>query len=125
VRSADPTANVILVDNVEHYKTRFAELQDEVDRRNMRRFIVMDLITGRVDKNHPLHGWLTDYGVSEIDLEWFRTNPQAPDMMGLDYYPHSDWQLDSVNGGVRQRRADNPWGCTGSRRSITGGTGCR
>jgi glycosyltransferase involved in cell wall biosynthesis len=113
IRQADPTATVLLVDNVEHYKTRFAELADEVERRNLRRFIVMDLITGRVDKRHPLYEWLTDYGVSEIDLEWFRTNPQTPDVMGLDYYPHSDWQIDMVNGGVRQRRADNPVGLYG------------
>ena len=34
--------------------------------------------------------------MSELDLEWFRTHPQSPDVLGLDYYPHSDWQLDLV-----------------------------
>ena len=38
--------------------------------------------------------------MSELDLDWFRTNPQSPDVLGLDYYPHSDWQLDQ-----RRRRA--------------------
>jgi len=48
--------------------------------------------------------------MSELDLEWFRSNPQTPDLLGLDYYPHSDWQLDVHVGGVRQRRADQPAG---------------
>ena len=51
----------------------------------------MDLLTGRVDKHHPLYPWLKGYGLSEVDLDWFRTHPQAPDVLGLDYYPHSDW----------------------------------
>src|SRR6185369_8288158 len=43
----------------------------------------------------------------------FAANPQSPDVMGLDYYPHSDWQLDQLGGRVRQRRADNPVGLYG------------
>ena len=49
---------------------------------------------GRVDRIIRFHSWLTSYGMSELDIEWFRTNPQAPDVLGLDYYPHSDWQLE-------------------------------
>src|SRR5687768_5349408 len=74
----------------------------------------MDLLTGRVDKHHPLFPWLTSYGMSELDLDWFRANPQSPDVLGLDYYAHSDWQLDfGPTGAVRQRRADNPLGFYG------------
>jgi hypothetical protein len=51
--------------------------------------------------------------MSEIDIAWFKSNPQSPDVLGLDYYPHSDWQLDQVGGKVRQRRADNPVGLYG------------
>jgi hypothetical protein len=52
--------------------------------------------------------------MSDIDIEWFKSNPQQPDVLGLDYYPHSDWQLDSIAGGrVRQSRADNPHGLYG------------
>ena len=80
----------------------------EVARRNLRRFVVLDLLLGRVDQHHPLYSWLTSYGLSELDIEWFRQNPQTPDVLGIDYYPHSDWQLDAHVGGVRQRRADNP-----------------
>ncbi len=113
IRRAQPEATVLLCDASESYKTRVSSLQKEVNRRNLRRFLVMDLLTGRVDVNHPLYQWLNAYGMTDLDLEWFRTNPQVPDVLGLDYYPHSDWQLDMHFGSVRQRRSDNPAGLYG------------
>ncbi len=110
IRRVQPESTVLLCDASENYKTRVPALQKEVNRRNLRRFVVMDLLTGRVDKDHPLYAWLHAYGMSDLDLDWFRANPQSPDLLGLDYYPHSDWQLDQQQGQVRQRRADNPAG---------------
>ncbi len=113
IRASDPTATVLLCDASETYKTREPHLQAEVQRRNLRRFVVMDLLLGRVDRDHPLYSWLNSYGMPELDLQWFRTNPQKPDLFGLDYYPHSDWQLETKVGVVKQRRADNPLGLYG------------
>jgi beta-glucosidase/6-phospho-beta-glucosidase/beta-galactosidase/glycosyltransferase involved in cell wall biosynthesis len=110
IRRVMPEANILHVDNVESFKTRHQPLEIEVRRRNLRRFLVLDLLTGRVNKDHPLFIWLTSYGFSELDLEWFRQNPQMPDLLGLDYYSHSDWQLEVIGGSVQQRRADTPVG---------------
>ena len=113
IRRVMPEATVLLCDAAENYKTRDDSLQGECRRRNLRRFIVMDLLMGRVDRDHPLHSWVTNYGMSELDLQWFRANPQAPDIFGLDYYPHSDWQLEKHGNIVKQRRADVPLGLYG------------
>lgn len=114
IRRVMPEATVLHVDAAEAYKSRDKNLAVEVQRRNLRRFVVMDLLTGRVDKHHPLFPWLTSFGMSELDLDWFRANPQSPDVLGLDYYAHSDWQIDIGSGGsVRQRRADHPLGFYG------------
>src|SRR5438046_1785245 len=113
IRRAQPEATVLLCDAAESYKTRSPQLEAEVKRRNLRRFLVLDLLLGRVDKFHPLYSWLTSYGISELDLDWFRTNPAAPDALGLDYYTHSDWSLETVGNSVRQSRADNPVGLHG------------
>jgi beta-glucosidase/6-phospho-beta-glucosidase/beta-galactosidase len=113
IRRVMPEATVLLCDASESYKTRVESLQAEVKRRNLRRFLVMDLLTGRVDAEHPLHDWVSSFGLSELDLQWFRDNSQRPDVLGLDYYPHSDWQLDLHEGSVRQRRADSPAGLHG------------
>jgi beta-glucosidase/6-phospho-beta-glucosidase/beta-galactosidase/glycosyltransferase involved in cell wall biosynthesis len=116
IRRAMPEATVLLCDAAENFKTHDQSLQIEVKRRNLRRFVVMDLLLGRIDHNHVLYPWLNTYGMSDIDIDWFRGNPQSPDVLGLDYYPHSDWQLDQIGGAgtrVRQRRADNPAGLYG------------
>src|SRR4051812_25901595 len=114
IRRAAPEATVLLCDAAESFKTRHKDLHAEVQRRNLRRFLVMDLLLGRGDQHHPLHSWVTSYGMSELDLAWFRANPQAPDLFGMDYYPHSDWQIDrGPTGAIRQRRADSPMGLYG------------
>ena len=113
IRRAMPEATVLLCDASENFKTRSPQLELEVKRRNLRRFVVMDLLLGRVDRNHPMFSWLTSYGMNELDIDWFRTHPQCPDVLGLDYYPHSDWQLELEGNAVRQRRADNPVGLYG------------
>ena len=110
IRRTQPDATVMLCDALENFQTRSPELKNEVALRNMRRFVVLDLLAGRVDHEHLLYGWLTAFGFSELDLAYFRANPQMPDLIGLDYYPHSDWQIEWRDGGIRQRRADYPIG---------------
>src|SRR6185436_11011351 len=53
IRRAKPEATVLLCDAAENYKSRSKDLAGEVARRNLRRFVVMDLLLGRVDANHP------------------------------------------------------------------------
>ena len=110
IRRVMPEATVLMVDTAEHYKSRHESLSEEVNRRNLRRFAVMDLLTGRVDRHHPLFAWFSGYGISDLDLDWFHSHPQTPDVLGMDYYAHGDWQLDMINGSVRQKRADSPAG---------------
>lgn len=111
VRQVMPEATVLLCDSAEAFRSRHKTLAAEVARRNLRRFLLLDLISGRVDLHHPLFEWVTSFGLSELDLNWFAGNRQAPDVIGLDYYAHTDWQLDlQPDGAVRQRRADNPTG---------------
>ncbi len=120
VRRAAPEATVVLCDAAETYQTKHERLKGEAAMRNLRRFVLMDLITGRVDHRHPLFEWLTGYGFSELDIDWLRSNPQTPDVLGLDYYPHGDWQLDwdAAGNRMRQRRADVPAGLKGVARAY-------
>src|SRR4029079_14917904 len=88
IRRAMPEATVLLCDAAENFKTHDQTLQIEVKRRNLRRFVVMDLLTGRIDHHHVLYPWLSAYGMSDIDIAGCKSNPQQPDVLGLDYYPH-------------------------------------
>jgi hypothetical protein len=110
IRRVDPEATVLLCDAADTFQTRDEALRDEVMRRNQRRFLLLDLLMGRVDSHHPLRAWLEAYGFSELDLAWLCSHRQAPDVIGLDYYPHSDWELETGPRGVLQRRAAAPAG---------------
>ncbi|SDG46662.1 family 1 glycosylhydrolase [Microbacterium pygmaeum] len=52
-----------------------------------RRFLALDLITGRVDDAHPLRDWLGEHGYTDEDLVWFAANAVQPDVLGVNYYP--------------------------------------
>ena len=104
IRRLAPEATVILCDSCEHHHTREPQLEPDVRLRNLRRFAVLDLLTGRVDQTHPLYKWFISYGFSDPDLEWIKTNRWAPDVIGLDYYTHTETQLESTSNGLRQRK---------------------
>jgi beta-glucosidase/6-phospho-beta-glucosidase/beta-galactosidase len=52
-----------------------------------RRFLVEDLLVGRVGNGHSLAEYLLAHGMSEDDLSWFRANTAPPDVIGVNYYP--------------------------------------
>ncbi len=62
---------------------------------NDRRFLSLDLLSGRIDWEHALFGWLTRRaGVPPAELESFVRDPCPPDIVGINYYVTSDWFLD-------------------------------
>ena len=78
-------------------------IQDDVVLRNGRRHIVIDLITGRIDREHPLKPWLEKNGFAAADLNWFLRNAIEIDVLGLDYYCHSEMELYPCGDHHRQR----------------------
>ncbi|MBV8102744.1 MAG: family 1 glycosylhydrolase [Verrucomicrobia bacterium] len=83
----------------------------DVARRMERRHLAVDLVTGRVGPRHFLWDWLRQNGFSRIDLLWFRQNAQEVDVIGLDYYNHTEVEiLTSPEGHYLQRIARNPLG---------------
>jgi len=67
IRRAQPQATVLHCDNVENYKSRDPGAGHRSDAgRNLRRFLVLDLLMGRLDRHHPLFNWVTSYGMSEL-----------------------------------------------------------
>lgn len=87
------------------------------------RFLVEDLVTGRVDDHHPLTGLLLSHGWDEDRLRWFQQAPVAPDVMGVNYYPrHSTEVLDPTDwhdGGFGDPRASTDAGVAGLEDVLT------
>lgn len=63
-----------------------------------RRWLSFDLLCGRVDRSHPLFGYIRNEGFTEREILWFRDNPCPPDVIGINYYLNSDRFLDHRRG---------------------------
>jgi beta-glucosidase len=77
---------------------------------DMDRFVTMfELVTGRVEKDHPLHAYLTENGIDDRDLYWYREHAVELDVVGLNYYPFmSVWRRSLASDGTTLQDAE--WG---------------
>lgn len=81
---------LVHVDTCERHVAFEQESYAHVEKSNHLRFIALDLILGRVNLHHPMYSYLLQNGASTKDLQWFITNPATIDILGLDYYSHSE-----------------------------------
>ena len=97
VRSVRPDARFIHTEDAgKTWSTH--PLEAECVEREHRRWLGLDLLTGRVDRHHPLFGFLLRNGLTETEILWFADNPCPPDVIGLNYYVTSDRFLDHRTG---------------------------
>ncbi|GEN50404.1 family 1 glycosylhydrolase [Alkalibacterium pelagium] len=82
-----PDAVFIHVDATKRYHTDEARLETEMELWNENRFVMWELIQGRIVTGHPLYDWMISYGTAPETLDWFSQHPVQPDIVGLNYYP--------------------------------------
>jgi dTDP-4-dehydrorhamnose reductase len=82
---------------------------------NERRWLSLDLLSGRVAAQHPLRAYLERFGATHDELTFFQDNPCPPNLLGVNYYVTSERFLDSrvslypahlVGGNGRHAYAD-------------------
>lgn len=69
-------------------------LKLQADHENGRRWLSLDLLCGRVDRDHPWWRAFLDAGVDERDLDLLRAGEGAPDIIGINHYLTSERYLD-------------------------------
>ncbi|WP_114853141.1 family 1 glycosylhydrolase [Brachybacterium sp. YJGR34] len=69
------------------------EHRELVDHLRDRRYIVEDLVTGRVGDGHPLLEFLQRHGMPDSLLSELVEKPALPDVMGVNYYPQHSTRL--------------------------------
>ena len=91
-----PGLRIVHVDTCERHHALDAPSRVHAVFANHLRFVVLDLILGRVDRAHPLWAMLTRHGLTRAEADWFREHPARVDVLGLDYYAHSElgWTVD-------------------------------
>jgi dTDP-4-dehydrorhamnose reductase len=93
VRSVQPAARLI---HTEDAGTTYSTCHLDRYRveREHRRWLGLDLLCGRVTRQHPLFHFLLGHGLTEREIVWFSEHACAPSTIGLNYYVTSDRFLD-------------------------------
>jgi dTDP-4-dehydrorhamnose reductase len=115
IREINPHAQLIQTEDLgKTFSTR--ALRYQADFENVRRWISLDLLCGRVTREHPMWAYLTRIaGIGARELEWFIAHPCPPDVIGINHYLTSERFLDerverypdrAVGGNGRHRYVD-------------------
>lgn len=114
IRKRRPGAELVHTEDLGFVRST-PDLAYQADFENARRFLGLDLLYGRVDRRHPLYGYLRRSGAGEHELERFRERACTPDVLGFNYYVTGERFLDSrveqypahvIGGNGRRRYAD-------------------
>ncbi|HEX8852244.1 MAG TPA: family 1 glycosylhydrolase, partial [Pyrinomonadaceae bacterium] len=93
IRRVNPSARLVQTEDLgKIYSTRRLRYQAEFE--NERRWLSLDLLTGRVDESHPLWSYLRRAGIGEAELLWHVEHPCVPDLVGINHYLTSERFLD-------------------------------
>jgi dTDP-4-dehydrorhamnose reductase len=93
IREVNPQAKLIQTDDLG--KTFSAPaLSYQAAFENERRWITWDLLSGMVDRAHPLWSYFKWAGISDSELEIFLREPCPADVIGANYYVTSERYLD-------------------------------
>lgn len=93
VRTVRPDAIMMLADTCEYYHPLDEQSEKDAEFLNHRRFLVHDLYQGLVDRGHPLRDYVVRNGLADFELDWFLDHATSLEILGLDYYRHSERQI--------------------------------
>ena len=92
IRQVNPAARLIQTEDLAKAHST-PPLAYQARHENARRWLTIDLLTGRVTPGHPLWSYLSRSGLGP-ELADLTSDPCPPDIVGLDYYPPSERFLD-------------------------------
>lgn len=87
---------VVHVDTCEYHHALDEASQEHTNFCNDLRFVVLDLILGRMTIYHPLYQLFRENGMCDDEIARYREKPARIDVLGLDFYAHSElgWTRD-------------------------------
>ncbi|HEV2067399.1 MAG TPA: family 1 glycosylhydrolase, partial [Thermomicrobiales bacterium] len=93
IREVNPAARLIQTEDLGEVFAR-PVLAHQADYENERRWLSLDLLTGRVTPGHAMWQRLIDMGIAEADLRSLADVPCPPGIVGINHYVTSERLLD-------------------------------
>jgi beta-glucosidase/6-phospho-beta-glucosidase/beta-galactosidase len=101
IREVDPDALMVHVEATGLSRVEDDDLRTLAAEEMLRRFLALDLITGRVTPDHMLHPWLLRNGVPLTALRELAARRIELDCLGLNFYPQWSTRRLSLDGAGR------------------------
>lgn len=102
IRSAHPWNLIVHADGADNYRTDDAALASEVLLRQEMVYLPLGLVSGQIGEGTLMARWLMAHHVADETLEWHRSHPEPPDILGLNVYPmFSNKVLRRASGRLR------------------------
>lgn len=93
IREVNSSAKLVLTEDLgKTYSTPLMAYQAKLD--NERRWMSMDLLTGKLTPDKIMWQYLLSYGIEKYELQWFLDHPCPPYIIGINHYPTSERYLD-------------------------------
>jgi len=106
--AVDPQIVHAHVDATDLYDAADEGCRADADFRQELVFLALDLVSGRVRREHPLRSWLLRQGADEAALAWFERHAVSLHCIGLNLYPLFTAKV--VARGPRGLRVRMPYG---------------
>lgn len=95
IREVNPSAILVQTEDLGETKST-PQLAYQARLENERRWLTFDLLTGRVDRHHPMWSYMRRSGVQKAELEVLLKEPCPPDILGINHYVTSERFLDEA-----------------------------
>lgn len=93
IRKVNPLAKLVQTEDLGKVYSS-PGLQYQADFENERRWLGLDLICGRVNRDHAMFNHLIENGIGKSELDFFLEHITIPDIMGFNHYITSERYLD-------------------------------
>lgn len=99
LEDAAPDTQVWLNDGADTFHPRRPEVAEEAGFRTLQRYAAFDLLLGKAVPGQETHEWLLRAGFPREVLARCAAEPVRVDVIGLDYYPETEHDLDVGEDG--------------------------
>lgn len=98
IRETDSDATLVAVEAMRYVAPADDDAKAAARYEFHRDLLPWDLVSGKVDDNHPLYKWLTKNGADEQLLDQIHANGVHQDVLGVNFYPWSIKTVKDENG---------------------------
>jgi beta-glucosidase len=92
---------LVAVEAMRNHHATDREAKARVETEFQKDLLPWDMVSGKVDKSHPLYDYVTKNGVTADQLEQLRKNAITQDLFGVNFYPWSSTRYWFENGEIK------------------------